>query len=131
MRLTYDLPDEPQDVGADEDAIAHALQPLLENAIRHAHSSIRVTLARRDGQVEIVRAPARTFVRRRRHRGADVNRRPFRAVPAGTRVAPVGLTDGMAGPAVGALTLARVTLAEKPAARCPATSSPVGARGAQ
>ncbi len=38
-------------VGADEDAVAHALQPLLENAIRHAASAIAITITRENGQI--------------------------------------------------------------------------------
>ncbi|MGN6187893.1 MAG: sensor histidine kinase [Conexibacter sp.] len=53
VTLAYDPPATQQRVGADEDAVAHALQPLLENAIRHASSSIAVTLARHNGHVEI------------------------------------------------------------------------------
>ncbi len=53
VTLTYDPPAATQRVGADEDAVAHALQPLLENAIRHATSTVALTLARRNGHVEI------------------------------------------------------------------------------
>ncbi len=53
VTLAYDPPAIPQRVGADEDAVAHALQPLLENAIRHATSAIAITLARHNGHIEI------------------------------------------------------------------------------
>jgi signal transduction histidine kinase len=51
--LSFTPPAIPLRVGADEDAVAQALQPLLENAIRHASSTVSVTLARADGAVEI------------------------------------------------------------------------------
>jgi signal transduction histidine kinase len=38
-------------VGADHDLVAQALQPLLENAVRHASGSVAVTVARSDGYV--------------------------------------------------------------------------------
>jgi len=53
VTLTYEPPTTPQRVGADEDAVAHALQPLLENAIRHATRAIAVTVARHNGHVEV------------------------------------------------------------------------------
>jgi signal transduction histidine kinase len=38
-------------VGADEDLVAGALQPLLDNAVRHARDAVTVTVERDDGQV--------------------------------------------------------------------------------
>jgi signal transduction histidine kinase len=38
-------------VGADRDLVAQALQPLLDNGIRHARASVTVTLTRSDGDV--------------------------------------------------------------------------------
>lgn len=40
-------------VGADEDTVAQALGPLLENAVRHASARVTVALARENGHVEI------------------------------------------------------------------------------
>jgi len=54
VTLAYDPPAPALRVGADEDAVAQALQPLIENAICHAHRTIAVTLARRASVVEIV-----------------------------------------------------------------------------
>jgi signal transduction histidine kinase len=51
--LSFAPPPGPLRVGADEDAVAQALQPLLENAIRHAAGAVTVTLAREDGSVAI------------------------------------------------------------------------------
>jgi signal transduction histidine kinase len=53
VRLAYAPPASALRVGADEDAVAQALQPLLENAIRHASARVAVELARTNGQVEI------------------------------------------------------------------------------
>jgi len=52
--LRFEQPARAVPVGADEDAVAQALQPLVENAVRHATGRVAVTVARRDGQVEIV-----------------------------------------------------------------------------
>jgi signal transduction histidine kinase len=38
-------------VGADEEMVAQALQPLLDNAVRHARAAVTVTVERDDGQV--------------------------------------------------------------------------------
>ncbi|HYV16113.1 MAG TPA: ATP-binding protein [Conexibacter sp.] len=38
-------------VGAEQDAVAQALRPLLENAIRHARDSVAVTIAREHAEV--------------------------------------------------------------------------------
>jgi two-component system OmpR family sensor kinase len=51
--LSFAPPPGPLRVGAEEDAVAQVLQPLLENAIRHASSTVTVTLVREDGAVEI------------------------------------------------------------------------------
>jgi signal transduction histidine kinase len=42
---------EPLRVGADRELVARALQPILENAIRHARSSVAVRFERSDGDV--------------------------------------------------------------------------------
>jgi two-component system OmpR family sensor kinase len=44
---------EPLTVGADEDVVAGALHPLLENAVRHAARDVEVRVRRDDGQVVI------------------------------------------------------------------------------
>ncbi|HEX7292554.1 MAG TPA: histidine kinase dimerization/phospho-acceptor domain-containing protein, partial [Conexibacter sp.] len=54
VEVTFVPPATPLRVGADEDAVTHALQPLLENAIRHATRAIAVTLVHTEGRVEIV-----------------------------------------------------------------------------
>lgn len=53
VTLTHSSPAASLRVGADEDAVAQALQPLLENAIRHAATTIAVTVSRDDGHVAI------------------------------------------------------------------------------
>jgi signal transduction histidine kinase len=52
-RVTLELasPAAPLRVGAEEDAVAQALGPLLENAIRHASSAVVVTIVREGGQI--------------------------------------------------------------------------------
>jgi signal transduction histidine kinase len=40
-------------VGADADLVAQAVQPLLENALRHARSAVQVVVLKEDGQVHI------------------------------------------------------------------------------
>jgi signal transduction histidine kinase len=47
-------PGRPLAVGADADAVAQALHPLLENAVRHARSRVEVGLAERAGEVVFV-----------------------------------------------------------------------------
>ena len=42
---------EPMTVGADEDVVAGALHPLLENAVRHAAGDVEIHLSRDDGTV--------------------------------------------------------------------------------
>ncbi len=44
---------EPMPVGAGEDVVAGALQPLLENAVRHAAHDVEIQLARENGHVVI------------------------------------------------------------------------------
>lgn len=46
VRLQIVPPDGDWRVGADEDLVAQALQPLLDNAVRHAAGAVVVTLAR-------------------------------------------------------------------------------------
>ena len=53
VTLAYSPPAAALRVGADEDAIAQALGPLLENAVRHAAAHVGVTLSRANGHVEI------------------------------------------------------------------------------
>ncbi|HET6449060.1 MAG TPA: histidine kinase dimerization/phospho-acceptor domain-containing protein, partial [Conexibacter sp.] len=52
-RLTIESPLLPLRVGADADAVTQALQPLIENAVRHASRAVTVTLARQNGHVDI------------------------------------------------------------------------------
>ncbi len=54
VTLIFTPPSAPLRVAAEEDAVAQALQPLLENAIRHATSTIDVSIARQNGHVVIV-----------------------------------------------------------------------------
>jgi signal transduction histidine kinase len=47
-------PDEPLRAGADGDVVAQTLQPLLDNAVRHARSAVRVSVARANGSIAFV-----------------------------------------------------------------------------
>ena len=47
------VPDGTVGVGADQDLVAAALHPLLENAVRHAAREVRVELARDGGEVVV------------------------------------------------------------------------------
>jgi two-component system, OmpR family, sensor kinase len=51
VTLTCAAPPTPLRVAADEDAVAQALQPLIENAIRHASGTTTVTITRENGHV--------------------------------------------------------------------------------
>jgi signal transduction histidine kinase len=53
VTLAFAPPAAPLHVATDEDAVAQALQPLLENAIRHASTTIAVTIARENAHVAI------------------------------------------------------------------------------
>jgi signal transduction histidine kinase len=53
VALTFAPPIAPLRVAAEEDAVAQALQPLLENAIRHADSAVAVTIVRDNGHVDV------------------------------------------------------------------------------
>lgn len=53
LRLTLELPEQPLEVSADADLVERMLQPLLDNALAHARSSIRVAVGR-DGPSAIV-----------------------------------------------------------------------------
>jgi signal transduction histidine kinase len=51
IELSVRAPARALTVGADADTVAQALHPLLQNAVRHARSEVRVTLAERNGHV--------------------------------------------------------------------------------
>jgi signal transduction histidine kinase len=52
VTLAFAAPPAQLRVAADEDAVAQALQPLIENAIRHASTAIAVSIARANGHVD-------------------------------------------------------------------------------
>lgn len=54
VSLAFDPPPTSLRVAADEDAVAQALRPLIENAVRHASSRITVSVAPENGQVAVV-----------------------------------------------------------------------------
>jgi two-component system OmpR family sensor kinase len=53
VTLAFTRPPAPLRVAAEEHAVAQALQPLIENAIRHASSAVSVTIAREHGHVGV------------------------------------------------------------------------------
>jgi len=53
IELAFTAPGEPARVGADDDIVEQALQPLLENAIRHASCAVAVTISRENGHIDV------------------------------------------------------------------------------
>jgi signal transduction histidine kinase len=51
VELTVSAPEPPMTVGADEDLVAQALHPLLENAVRHARGAVTVAISRESAEV--------------------------------------------------------------------------------
>jgi signal transduction histidine kinase len=51
--VSVQVPDGTVGVGADQDLVAAALHPLLENAVRHAARQVRVELVRDGGEVVV------------------------------------------------------------------------------
>ena len=51
--VSVTVPDGPVPVGADQDLVAAALHPIIENAIRHANHEVRIELSRRNGDVVV------------------------------------------------------------------------------
>ncbi|MEZ5099606.1 MAG: HAMP domain-containing sensor histidine kinase [Thermoleophilia bacterium] len=54
LRLTLELPDQPLEVSADADLVERMLQPLLDNALAHARTAIRVAIGRDDASAIVV-----------------------------------------------------------------------------
>lgn len=52
-RVTVSAPDRPVPVGADQELVAAALHPIIENAVRHARRKVWIELARRNGEVVV------------------------------------------------------------------------------
>ncbi len=86
------VPDGTVGVGADQELVAAALHPLLENAVRHAAHEVRVELARDGGEVVVAvlqrrpRDPGRgrrADLRPGRQRGRRRGPRPGAVAPAG------------------------------------------------
>jgi signal transduction histidine kinase len=53
VTIAFAPPGAPLRVAAEEDAVAQALQPLIENAIRHADGAVSVTVAGENGSVAV------------------------------------------------------------------------------
>jgi len=53
VRLEVAVPPTAAGVGAEEDVVAQALHPLVENAVRHARRAVTVSVGREDGHVVV------------------------------------------------------------------------------